>query len=163
MTEASLLRATLSMLLVAIPCQPLRADSAGALRDSARGVDWPGYGRSFGEQHFSPLAQIDDGNVARLSLAWSIDLAPGNSVTAPIAVDGVLYYVTGYSNVHAVAAATGKALWDFDPKVPDVAGRKLRLAWGARGLAWWNRHIYVGTQDGRLIAINARTGAEIRA
>ncbi len=89
MTEASLLRATLSMLLVAIPCQPLRADSAGALRDSARGVDWPGYGRSFGEQHFSPLAQIDDGNVARLSLAWSIDLAPGNSVTAPIAVDGV--------------------------------------------------------------------------
>src|SRR5262249_43228824 len=53
-----------------------------------------------------------------------------------------------------------RVLWTFDPKVPEAAGHKLRLAWGARGLAWWHGRIYVGTQDGRLIAIDARTGAE---
>src|SRR5579862_1337622 len=73
--------------------QPIDAQ----LKDASNGHDWPGYGRTFGEQHFSPLKQIATSDVARLGLAWFIDLPPGNSVTAPLEVSGTLFFVTGYS------------------------------------------------------------------
>jgi quinohemoprotein ethanol dehydrogenase len=126
--------------------------------DDSKGHDWPGYGRTFGEQHFSPLSEINAGDVSRLGLAWSMDLDQENSVTQPIEVAGVLYFVTGYGVVHAVDAATGKPLWRYDPETWRRAGKKLRDAWGTRGLAWWNGKIYAGAQDGRLYALDARTG-----
>ena len=79
--------------------------------DTASGIDWPGFGRTYGEQHFSPLAQIDSRNVGRLGLAWYIDLPPGNAATEPVEVGGVLYYAQGLSIIHAVDAASGKELW----------------------------------------------------
>jgi quinohemoprotein ethanol dehydrogenase len=133
-------------------------DSAAQLFDGAGGKNWSGPGRTYGEQHFSPLTEINAGNVSELGLVWSMDLPLGTSVTQPLEVEGVLYFSTGYSVIHAVEAASGKQLWSFDPKVPEVAGKKLRLAWGNRGIAWWNGKIYTGTQDGRLIAIDASTG-----
>ena len=133
-------------------------DSAARYVDGSAGKDWPGYGRTFGEQHYSPLEEINQSNVRRLGLAWSMDLGPENSVTQPIAVDGVLYFATGYSVVHAVQAATGKLLWRYDPRAPEVAGLNLRFGYGSRGIAWWNGRIFTGTQDGRLIAIDAKNG-----
>jgi len=134
---------------------------AGQLSDGSDGSDWPGYGRTFGQQHYSPLADIDAGNVGDLGLAWSMDLPLGNTATQPIAVDGILYFATGLSIVHAVDAATGKQLWEYDPEVGKVAGMNLRLGWGVRGVAWWDGKIYVGTQDGRLIAIDAKAGKPV--
>jgi quinohemoprotein ethanol dehydrogenase len=134
---------------------------AVGLLDGNEGDDWPGYGRTFGEQHYSPHGDINVGNVGKLGLAWSYDLPAGNSMSGPIAVGGVLYTATGYSVVRAFDATSGKLLWTFDPKAPEASGRKLREGWGIRGLAWWNGKIYVGTQDGRLIAVNAKTGAEV--
>ncbi len=131
------------------------------LLDNASGDDWPAYGRTFGEQHYSPLTQINDSNVNQLGLAWSMDLPPGNSVTQPLEVDGVIYFATGFSKIHAVDVLTGKELWAYDAKVPEARGRKLRLAWGTRGIAWWKGKIYTGTQDGRLIALDAKTGKPI--
>jgi quinohemoprotein ethanol dehydrogenase len=126
--------------------------------DSSDGRDWPGYGRTFGQDHYSPLAQIDQSNVTNLGLAWSMDLGQENSATQPIEVDGVLYFATGLSVVQAVAAVSGKLLWRYDPKAAEKAGLNLRLAWGVRGIAWWNGKVYTGTQDGRLIAIDAKSG-----
>lgn len=140
------------------------ADGNGAaarLRDASNGDDWAGYGRTFGQQHFSPLTDIAAGNVGRLGLAWSVDLPVGNSVSEPIQVGGTLYVVTGYSIVHAFDATTGRSLWQYDPEVPQAAGHKLRYAWGVRGLAWWDGKIYVGTQDGRLIALDASNGKPV--
>lgn len=134
---------------------------AGSLADDADGRDWPAFGRTYGEQHYSPLSEISAGNVVRLGLAWSLDLPAGNSVTGPVAVDGVVYIASGYSVVRAVDAVSGRVLWTYDPKVPEVAGRKLRTAWGSRGIAWWNGKVYTGTADGRLIAIDARTGQPV--
>jgi len=127
--------------------------------DNSDGRDWPGYGRTFGQQHYSPLTQINELNVGKLGLAWALDLEPlRNSNTQPIAVDGVLYFATGLSVVHAVDASNGKILWRFDPKAAERAGLNLRHGWGVRGVAWWNGKIYAGTVDGRLIAIDAKSG-----
>ena len=102
------------------------------LSDDSSGENWPGPGRTFGEQHFSPLSEISTSNVNELGLVWSMDLPPGNSVSQPLEIDGVLYFCTGYSIIHAVEAATGKQLWTYDPKAPEAAGKKLRLGWGSR-------------------------------
>ncbi|RZJ96333.1 MAG: PQQ-dependent dehydrogenase, methanol/ethanol family [Novosphingobium sp.] len=128
------------------------------LLDDSSGRDWPGYGRTYGQQHFSPLAAIDQANVGTLGLAWSMDLPLGNAATQPIAVDGVVYFAAGLSVVSAVDAVSGKLLWQYDPEVGKAAGLNLRVGWGVRGVAYWQGRIYVGTQDGRLIAIDAKTG-----
>jgi quinohemoprotein ethanol dehydrogenase len=131
------------------------------LLDGSAGNDWPAYGRTFGEQHYSPLASVNSRNVPQLGLAWFYDLGRGNSISQPIAVDGILYVATGYSVVRAFDAVTGRLLWQFDPHAAVAAGAKLRNGWGIRGLAWWKGKLYVGTQDGRLIAIDAGTGKQV--
>jgi len=128
------------------------------LTDGSDGRDWPAFGRTYGEQHYSPLDQVNTDTVKRLGLAWSLDLPAGNPATGPIEVDGILYFASGYSIAHAVDVRTGKLLWTFDPKAPEAAGHKLRQGWGSRGIAYWNGKVYIGTQDGRLIAIDAKTG-----
>jgi quinohemoprotein ethanol dehydrogenase len=128
------------------------------LLDSSDGSDWAAYGRTYGEGHYSPLTEITGQNVQRLGLQWSLDLPVGNSVTTPLAVDGILYFATGYSVVHAVDARTGSSLWTYDPLVALQAGHKLQAPWGTRGLAWWRDRVFTATADGRLIAIDRRNG-----
>ncbi|RYM01570.1 PQQ-dependent dehydrogenase, methanol/ethanol family [Sphingobium indicum] len=153
---------SLALAMVAATTQQCSAPRpAEPYLDGSDGKDWPGYGRSFGEQHYSPLTQIDGKTVGDLGLAWWFDLGPENSATQPIAVDGVLYFGVGHSIVHAIDAKTGKLLWRHDPHAAEAAGPNLRLGWGSRGIAWGNGKIYTGTQDGRLIAIDARTGKEV--
>ena len=96
------------------------------LADEQDGTNWPAFGRTFGEGHYSPLKQIDETTVARLGLAWSLDLDVHNAITAPLAVDGVIYLAAGHGVVHAVQATTGKLLWRYDAKAPEAAGEKLR-------------------------------------
>jgi len=128
------------------------------LADEADGRNWAAYGRTFGEGHYSPLTQINDKTVQRLGLAWSLDLDVTNMQTTPLAVDGVVYLAAGYSIVHAVDARTGKLLWRYDSKSAEKAGKALRAGWGVRGLAFWDGHVFVGTQDGRLLSLVAATG-----
>lgn len=130
------------------------------LHDGGGGDDWPGFGRTYGEQHYSPLQEINRDTVGRLGLAWSLDLPEGNPVAAPIAVGGVLYVATGYTKVRAIDPVAGKELWSYDARVAaqPAAGVKMRNGWGIRGLAWWGGRLFVGTQDGRLIALDAATG-----
>jgi quinohemoprotein ethanol dehydrogenase len=157
-------RFAISLLIAAVVGGAASAANEGSerrLRDGGSGADWAAYGATYGEQHYSPLAQIDDDNVERLGLAWFIDLPPGNSVSQPLAVDGVVYFVTGYGVVRAANGRTGELLWEHDPKTWEVAGHKLRYGWGSRGLAWWNGKVYVGAQDGRLIALDGKTGKPV--
>jgi quinohemoprotein ethanol dehydrogenase len=128
------------------------------LANEADGTDWPAYGRTFSESRFSPLRQLNDSNVSRLGLAWVLDLDVTNSITAPVEAGGIIYLAAGYSIVHAIRATDGRLLWRYDPKVPEAAGQKLRAGWGIRGLALWKDKVYVGTQDGRLLALAAGNG-----
>ena len=143
------------------PTQKVAIVADDQAADTADGRDWPGFGRTEGEQHYSPLGEIDSASVTKLGLAWSMDLPPGNSATGPIEVGGVLYFARFYSEVNAVDAVTGKLLWKYDPKAPEVSGVRLRQGWGSRGIAWWNGKVYTATQDGRLIALDAKTGKPV--
>jgi quinohemoprotein ethanol dehydrogenase len=143
-------------------CQVAAAYEGKDIANEVDGRNWWAYGRTYSEQHYSPLKQITTDNVGRLGLAWSLDLPNvHNGLTVPLAVDGVVYFTVDQSWVHAVDARTGKLLWRFDPEVYKVAGDKLRYSWGPRGLAYWQNKIYVGTLDGRLIALDARNGRQV--
>jgi len=130
--------------------------------DVGTGYDWPSYGRAYAQNHYSPLAEITSSNVFRLGLAWWFDI-PGVVLaqSEPLEVNNTLYFVTGYSVVRAVDATTGSLLWSYDPHVYEVAGRKMQFLWGVRGLAFRNNKIFVGTHDGRLLALDAKSGAKV--
>src|SRR3569832_452659 len=131
---------------------------ASGVAGAPDGADWPGYGGP-DENHYSPLDQINADNVGKLGLAWHYDIdTGGNSLTAPVAVGGVVYFAAGLSVVHAIDAVSGKLLWKYDPEVGVAAGQKMRAAWGSRGVAYANGKVFTGTLDGRLIAIDAKTG-----
>jgi quinohemoprotein ethanol dehydrogenase len=124
--------------------------------------DWVTYGRTYSEQRFSPLTKIDDKTVGQLGLAWSADLdtTRGQEAT-PLETGGVLYTTTAWSKVQAYDARTGKLLWAYDPKVPGEWGAKACCDVVNRGLAMWKGKVYLGTLDGRLIALDARTGTPV--
>jgi quinohemoprotein ethanol dehydrogenase len=134
----------------------------GARIIKASGEEWLSYGRTYDEQRFSPLDQINTGNVGELGLAWyaDMDTARGQEAT-PLVIDGKIYVTTAWSKVKAFDAATGKPLWDFDPKVPGETGVKACCDVVNRGLAAWGNMLFLGTLDGRLIALDRGTGREI--
>jgi quinohemoprotein ethanol dehydrogenase len=121
--------------------------------------NWMTYGRTYGEQHFSPLNQINDQDVSQVGLAWyyALDANRGQEAT-PIVVDGVMYFTSAWSKVFALNAATGERLWFYDPKVPGNWAVNACCDVVNRGVAAWNGKIFVGTLDGRLIALDAKTG-----
>lgn len=121
--------------------------------------NWMTYGRTYSEQHFSPLKQINDQNVSKLALAWYYDLDTHRGQEAtPIVVDGVMYFTTAWSKVIALDATTGKLLWSYDPKVPGAWAVNACCDVVNRGLAAWDGKLFLGTLDGRLIALDAATG-----
>jgi len=121
--------------------------------------DWSYHGQSPKEERFSPLDQITTDNVAELSLAWYIDL-PGKrgQEATPLVINGVMYTSSAWSHVLAINAATGEQLWHFDPKVPKSYGVKGCCDAVNRGIAFHKGQLYLGTLDGRLIALNAKNG-----
>jgi quinohemoprotein ethanol dehydrogenase len=126
--------------------------------NEADGSNWQNYGRTYSDDHFSPLTQINDKNVEHLGLAWAQDLNTFNSFTAPLEVDGVLYFALGHSVIHAMDARTGKLLWKYDPEVWKRKSMTLRIGWGTRGIAFDHGKVFTATHDGRLIAVDAKTG-----
>ncbi|MDB5717261.1 MAG: qgdA 1 [Sphingomonas bacterium] len=121
--------------------------------------EWPAYGRDAAEQRFSPLGQIGRQNVARLGLAWSYDMREGRGVEAtPLMVGGVLYVTSAWSIVYALDAKTGRELWVHDPEVDRSVGAKTCCDAVNRGVAYADGKIFVAALDGRLIALDARTG-----
>lgn len=142
-------------LLLALPCfaAPARAAKPAA-------VNWPNPGGDADESGYSPLDAITPGNVGRLGLAWSLDLEGENTLEAtPLAVDGVLYFSGSLATVYAVDAVSGKLRWKYDPETwkhnPVKLGFSLPVN---RGVAYANGRVFVGALDGRLIALDAKTG-----
>jgi quinohemoprotein ethanol dehydrogenase len=134
------------------------------LKTGGSGDDWGAIGFSYDEQRFSPLTDISDKNVGELGIAWTADLedARGQEAT-PVVVDGVMYVSHAWSKVSAWDAATGKPLWKFDPKVPGERAVHACCDVVNRGVALWGDKLFVGTIDGRLIALDRKTGTQLWA
>ena len=115
---------------------------------------------------YSQLNQISRDNVKRIAPVWAFPagfptgtagLRPGLEA-APLVVDGVLFLEGMQNNVYAIDAATGKSLWTYEYKWPEVKTFSIR---GARGLAYGEGRIYMGTQNNHMVALDAKTGAEV--
>jgi len=125
-------------------------------------ANWLTYGRTYDEQRFSPLAQISSSNAKQLGIAWFADLDTDRGQAAtPLVIDGVMYVSTAWSMVKAYDAKTGKLIWSYDPEVPREIGVKGCCDVVNRGVAAWKGKIYVGTFDGRLVALDAATGKPV--
>ncbi len=123
--------------------------------------NWLSYGRTPDEQRFSPLDGIDAASVGGLGLAWYADLPANRGQEAtPIVADGKLYVSTAWSIVQAYDAKSGALLWTYDPQVPRETGVNACCDAVNRGVALWNGSLFVGTLDGRLVAIDAKTGRQ---
>ncbi len=134
-----------------------RLRSAGSETES-----WLTYGRTYSEQRYSPLAKIDEHNVSELGLAWAFETGTRRGLEAtPLLVDGVLYTTGTWSVVYAIDARSGELLWRYDPRVPRRYGGLVCCDVVNRGVAAYRGRIYVGTLDGRLVALDARTGEVI--
>jgi quinohemoprotein ethanol dehydrogenase len=133
-----------------------------ALGDETRSADWLGFGRTYSEQRFSPLSQIDTASVAGLKVDWYLDLPEDRGlVSTPLVANGVLYFIGSMNVVRAVDAASGKLLWSYDPRVADRSPRT-RVGWDhSRGIALWKDKVILATWDGRLIAVRAADGREV--
>ncbi len=122
---------------------------------------WLTYGQTYKEQRFSKLTQINRDNVDQLGLAWSTEIGDANMrmQATPIIVDRVMYVSNGWSVVYALDAETGAEIWRYDPDV-DRSSSRLACCGPAhnRGVAVYKGKVYVGTFDGRLIAIDATAG-----
>jgi len=139
--------------------------AAGGCRKSAPatavgdGVDWSMYGRTNDEQRFSPLNQINEQNIGKLGLAWSKELGTTRGLEAtPLVSNGVIYTTGEWSVAFALDAKSGEILWTFDPKVPRAISRTICCDVVNRGVALYHGKVYLGTLDGRLIALDAKSG-----
>lgn len=125
-------------------------------------ADWTTYGRTSDEQRFSPLNQINEQNIGQLGLRWSRELGTSRGLEAtPLVSNGVIYTTGEWSVAYALDAKTGETLWTFDPKVPRARAVNICCDVVNRGVALYRDKVYLGTLDGRLIALDAKTGKPV--
>ena len=132
------------------------------IADETNTAEWLAYGRTHSEQRFSPLDDIDTTTVSQLKVDWYLDLPNDVAlVSTPLVVDGVLYFTGTMNRIRAVDATNGKLIWEFDPEVAKhVKDRK--PGWTqSRGLSYYNGKIFLATWEGRLIAVDAKTGKQL--
>ena len=125
--------------------------------------DWLTYHGSYQGWHHSALKEIDTSNVDKLRIAWIH--TPGRATrgvqSMPLAADGVLYYSWSYSRVFALDGATGEIDWTYTPELDEDLSRGRRTRPTTAAWRWANGNLYVGTVDGRLIALDMKTGKPV--
>ncbi len=148
------LMASATALAAPVDQQRLRS----AAEDSA---NWLTHGRDWQESRFSPLAQINTGNVRELGLAWYADLPDTRGLQAtPLVADGVMYMTGNWNVTRAFDAATGTLLWEYDPGVDRKRAKLFCCGVVNRGVALWDDMVILGTLDGFLVAVDRATGDE---
>ncbi|MBL4620097.1 MAG: PQQ-dependent dehydrogenase, methanol/ethanol family, partial [Marinicaulis sp.] len=124
--------------------------------------EWLSHGRTYSEQRYSPLNALNTKNVGELGLEWAFDLGVSRGIeVTPIVHDGVMFVTASWNIVYALNAKTGQEIWRYDPQVDRSRASVMCCDIVNRGVAIWGDKVFTGTIDGRLIAINAKTGKEI--
>jgi quinohemoprotein ethanol dehydrogenase len=153
------MRLSVSLLLVGSLAASLSACKQAPPAAVQDGSDWAMYGRTTDEQRFSPLQQINEQNISQLGLVWSRELGTTRGLEAtPLVSNGVIYTTSQWSVAYALNAKDGTLLWTFDPKVSRANVRTICCDTVNRGVALYHGKVYLGTLDGRLIALDAKSG-----
>jgi alcohol dehydrogenase (cytochrome c) len=141
--------------------QTRNVTSERLLKAASEPHNWLTYSGAYNGQRYTPLAQITAANVKNLELQWVFQVRSlgGNDKfeATPLVVDGVMYTVSPPNDVVALDAATGRVFWRYNHNVAPAA----RVCCGRvnRGLAILGDRVFMGTIDGRVVALNAKTGA----
>jgi PQQ-dependent dehydrogenase (methanol/ethanol family) len=154
-------RVCLAAMLV-LPAGAFTADQA-ALQDrllvnaNADRDNWRLHGRTYDNQRFSPLTQIDARTISRLKQVRTLHTGVANSFEAtPLVIDGILYLVTATNHVQAWDAVTGRRIWEWKPEKLDYT--EACCGPQARGVAVAYGMVYTALFDGHLVALDAKTG-----
>lgn len=120
--------------------------------------NWLTYSRTLNGQRYSPLKEINTGNVVQLKVKWAYQFADPGTEVSPIVVDDILY-LTGPNMAAAVDGKSGRSLWQWNRVIPPDY---VSIGFGHtnRGAAVLNSNLYVATLDCALVALDLRTGAE---
>jgi alcohol dehydrogenase (cytochrome c) len=123
-------------------------------------ADWLMISRTYDEQRFSPLDQINKSNVANLRMAFARGLPPGSQESTPIEYNGVLYMIEPGANLLAVDATNGDTIWEYKRDYPKDLASKIRNVnlSRAKSLAIYDDMIYYAAPDGYIVAVDAKTG-----
>jgi quinohemoprotein ethanol dehydrogenase len=134
--------------------------STAMAADAGAGANWPNHNGAAGDTGYSTLDQIGTSTVGKLGLAWSLDLPGEVSLEGtPVAVDGIVYVTGTYAAVYAVDAVTGKLLWKYDPEMRKKAPEAEHYSFPVnRGVAYDKGRVFSASLDGRLFALDAKTG-----
>jgi alcohol dehydrogenase (cytochrome c) len=124
---------------------------------------WPTNGGDVYNRRYSPLAKIDRSNVAKLKGVWRARLGSGDGVqhsgeAQPIVVDGTVYVSTGANDVFALSADSGATLWRYSANLQPEIGPSVCCGWTNRGVAVGGGRVYQGQLDGKLVALDQKTG-----
>jgi quinohemoprotein ethanol dehydrogenase len=121
--------------------------------------EWLTQGRDANGTFYSPLKDINAGNVARLGFAWDYHLGTDRGQeSTPLVIDGIMYATSNFGRVYALDAANGRELWTYDPKIEGAWARYPCCDAVNRGVAAFEGRVYVGALDGWLHALDARSG-----
>ncbi len=139
-----------------------RVDQQALVAAEANKGDWMSYGRTYKEQRYSPLDQINADNVGELGIAWVYETGSRRGLEAtPLVVDGIMYTTGAWNMMYALDVVTGEPLWTYDPEVPRETAMKACCDVVNRGAALYEGKMISGTLDGRLIALDAQTGQPV--
>ena len=127
------------------------------LRDPPAG-DWLMWRRTYNAWGYSPLDQINKGNVKNLKVAWTWSLNNGATETTPIVHDGVLFIFNYADKVQALNAATGDLIWEYKRDLPAKLVSEGGNVLAKRNMAIYEDKLIVATSDAHLIALDAKTG-----
>ena len=123
-------------------------------------ADWLQISRTYDEQRYSPLDQINKSNVAKLQMVFSRGLPPGTQGSTPIVHDGVMYMIEPGANLLAIDATTGDEVWEYKRDYPKDVTTLVRGANLSRSkaLAIFEDMIYFTAPDGYIVAVDAKNG-----
>jgi alcohol dehydrogenase (cytochrome c) len=137
--------------------KPLAAVTSDMLRNPLD-ADWLSWRRTLDGSGYSPLRQIDRGNVRGLRLAWSLVMREGSNQITPLVHDGIMFLTHPANVIQALDAATGDLIWEYAyPFPPDSRA----LGGPTRNIAIYGNKLFLATYDAALVAVDARTGKQL--
>jgi alcohol dehydrogenase (cytochrome c) len=122
--------------------------------------DWLMINRTYDEQRFSPLSEINRTNVGTLQLAWTRGLPQGTQESSPIVHQGVMYVIAPGGAVQALDGTNGDLIWEYTRNYPSDMAQAIRSPNLSRSknLAIFQDMVYFAAPDGYLVALDARNG-----